>query len=377
MMTAFLASIKSELWRVSKSPWDILMTVFAPLLIIGLFGAIFWSGKPAHLPIGVIDDDQSPLSAAIIHHISQNHSLDPIRQPSLQSAKQATDRLDIGGFIYIPKGAQHRLTQGTDTGIYVAYNQSFYSTGNSIGTAAAASVRQASIHHLLHEQARTNLPYAHLRMPSVHLSVLFNPTMSYELFLEPFVIMASLHLLLCCLVAYSIGELIKDKKPTLATVLGGVAVYVLVIGLWTMLWAGFMGLRGWTVAGNAWALVAGGLLLYTAYGFLAASVVLLTKSATKSFGILAVYGGSSLSFAGISLPLNNASAFTQTWSALLPYTHFARLQTEQWVIGSPLWVSLPHLGVLLAFNGVFFGVLLFALRPKHPQSPTQHKQGMA
>lgn len=360
-----LASIKDELQRISHSPWDLLMVAVVPLCLLLLFGSIFLSGKPEHLDVGVVDEDKSQFSQTIIHHIAHNQSLAPIRQINTHTAHNAINDLSIGGFLYIPKGAETRLVNGDDTGMYIATNQSFYSTGNNVSGALNRSVQSAALAYLTHDHARNLLPNSDLRTPKVKLSILFNPNLSYELFLEPFVVIASLHLLLCCLVAFSLGALLhKTPTPSLSAIWASVLVYVLIICLWTWLWqAWLINVRGVGVVGSGLLLIVAQVLLYSAYALLAATVVLRTKSASKSFGILAVYGGSSLSFAGISLPLNNATAFTQVWSNLLPFTHFARLQTEQWLMGSPLAVSLPHLGILVLFN-VLFGTMAILLHKK-------------
>ena len=117
-------------------------------------------------------------------------------------------------------------------------------------------------------------------------------------------------------------------------------------------------IRGWFIAGSLWLILLAQILFYSAYAFISSAVVLATQDLTKSFGLLAVYGGSSLSFAGVTLPLNNAPLFTQFWSNIIPYTPYAKLQTEQWVIGSPLYLSLQPMFVLVIYV-VLYAVLAY------------------
>ena len=78
---------------------------------------------------------------------------------------------------------------------------------------------------------------------------------------------------------------------------------------------------------------------------------------------MAVYGGSSLSFAGVTLPVTeNASWFTKLWSNIIPYTHYARLQTQQWVIGSPVKTSVEPLFALVIFCVVSFIIAFILLK---------------
>ncbi len=105
------------------------------------------------------------------------------------------------------------------------------------------------------------------------------------------------------------------------------------------------------------------LLFYSAYALISSTIVLATNNLSKTFGLIAVYGGSSLSFAGVTLPLNNAPLFTKFWANIIPYTPYAKLQTEQWVIGSPISSSLLPLLILILYV-VFYAVTSVLLLKK-------------
>jgi ABC-2 type transport system permease protein len=60
--------------------------------------------------------------------------------------------------------------------------------------------------------------------------------------------------------------------------------------------------------------------------------------------------------------LNNAPAFTQFWSMIIPYTPYAKLQTEQWIIGSDLHVSMVPFAILLVFASLFFALSVRLLK---------------
>ena len=371
---AFCQAFGRELERLSKNRFDLMMVMAVPLMVIVLFGAMFIHGKAHHLPIAIIDEDDSTLSHLIHHRIAHNEAVHiALMSDNLKDAHHAINRLDVGGYIHIPKGAENRLVRGEDAHIHIAYNQSFFSIGSAVSSALSGSAK-GGIGDFIKEHHLTQLlPHLPTNTPHIKMSVLFNPNLSYELFLEPFLVPAVLHLLLCCLVAYAIGQEFSHQttKAWLGTspvgaLLGKLAVYALIISLWTWLWqAWLVGVRGWFVAGSLGVLVAGQMLFYVAYALFGAMVVLKTQNTNKSYGILAVYGGSSMSFAGVSLPLNNAPRFTQFWSEIIPFTPFARLQVEQWVIGSPFAISLPNLKSLAVFVLVFGAISVLLVRKIH------------
>jgi ABC-2 type transport system permease protein len=60
-----LSGLLRELNYLLKHKWDLCLVTLAPLFIIVLFSSMFAQGKPEHLPIAIIDQDQSELSQNI------------------------------------------------------------------------------------------------------------------------------------------------------------------------------------------------------------------------------------------------------------------------------------------------------------------------
>lgn len=352
-----------ELRYLLREKWDLCLVTLAPALVIILFSSMFAQGKPTHLPIAIIDQDRSALSRSIYQHVSLNHTL-KIETVSQQVAEveHLLNENKIWGYIHIPNGAEQRFVRAQDAEISIAFNQSYFSIGNTISSAMLVSTLQALAEFTEQYYLVNRLPYIQAPIPQIKISPLYNPQLNYELYLEPYVILAVLHLLLCCCVAFSVGQ--ELKRQTLTSWISNSSiwmalvsknlVYVAIFSLWTWAWMFWMiEIRGWFVAGSLGLILLAQLLLYSAYAFLSAAVVLATQDLSKSFGLIAVYGGSSLSFAGVTLPLNNAPLFTQFWANIIPFTPYAKLQTEQWMIGSPVQISLQAIWILLAYVVVY------------------------
>ena len=352
-----------ELRYLLREKWDLCLVTLAPALVIILFSSMFAQGKPTHLPIAIIDQDRSAFSQSIYRHVSLNHTL-KIETVSEQAAEveRLLNKNKIWGYIHIPNGAEQRFVRAQDAEISIAFNQSYFSIGNTISSAMLVSTLQALAEFTEQHYLVNRLPYIQAPIPQIKISPLYNPQLNYELYLEPYVILAVLHLLLCCCVAFSVGQ--ELKRQTLTSWISNSSiwmalvsknlVYVAIFSLWTWAWMFWMiEIRGWFVAGSLGLILSAQFLLYSAYAFLSSAVVLATKDLSKSFGIIAVYGGSSLSFAGVTLPLNNAPLFTQFWANIIPFTPYAKLQTEQWMIGSPVQISLQAIWILLAYVVVY------------------------
>ncbi|MFW1748130.1 ABC transporter permease [Acinetobacter guillouiae] len=360
------AGMLRELQYLLKHKWDLCLVTLAPLFVIILFSSMFYAGKAEHLPIAIIDQDQSELSRNIEKYLSHNHTLSIYTvSDNPNEVEHLLNQTKIWGYVHIPAGAEQRMVQAQDAQISIAFNQSYFSIGNGISSAMLLSTVEAIADFAKNSYFENKIPYAELSTANIKISPLFNPNLSYEFYLEPFMIPAILHLLLCCCVAFAVGQELKygtlnqwvQDKSILNALLAKNMVYVLIFCFWTWVWLFWLVvIRGWFIAGSLWMILLGQFLLYSAYALISSTVVLATKNLSKTFGFIAVYGGSSLSFAGVTLPLNNAPIFTKFWANIIPYTPYAKLQTEQWVVGSPSFISMIPLAILAAYCVFYFAL---------------------
>ncbi|MDI1221658.1 MULTISPECIES: ABC transporter permease [Acinetobacter] len=360
------AGMLRELQYLLKHKWDLCLVTLAPLFVIILFSSMFYAGKAEHLPIAIIDQDQSELSRNIEKYLSHNHTLSIYTvSDNPNEVEHLLNQTKIWGYVHIPAGAEQRMVQAQDAQISIAFNQSYFSIGNGISSAMLLSTVEAIADFAKNSYFENKIPYAELSTANIKISPLFNPNLSYEFYLEPFMIPAILHLLLCCCMAFAVGQELKygtlnqwvQDKSVLNALLAKNMVYVLIFCFWTWVWLFWLVvIRGWFIAGSLWMILLGQFLLYSAYALISSTVVLATKNLSKTFGFIAVYGGSSLSFAGVTLPLNNAPIFTKFWANIIPYTPYAKLQTEQWVVGSPSFISMVPLAILAAYCIFYFAL---------------------
>ena len=360
------AGMLRELQYLLKHKWDLCLVTLAPLFVIILFSSMFYAGKAEHLPIAIIDQDQSELSRNIEKYLSHNHTLSIYTvSDNPNEVEHLLNQTKIWGYVHIPAGAEQRMVQAQDAQISIAFNQSYFSIGNGSSSAMLLSTVEAIADFAKNSYFENKIPYAELSTANIKISPLFNPNLSYEFYLEPFMIPAILHLLLCCCVAFAVGQELKygtlnqwvQGKSVLSALLAKNMVYVLIFCFWTWAWLFWLVvIRGWFIAGSLWMILLGQFLLYSSYALISSTVVLATRNLSKTFGFIAVYGGSSLSFAGVTLPLNNAPIFTKFWANIIPYTPYAKLQTEQWVVGSPSFISMVPLAILAAYCIFYFAL---------------------
>jgi ABC-2 type transport system permease protein len=88
---AFFSLLRAELRLFLANRKAMVMSIVAPILIAAFFGSLFGGSgqsKPAAIPIGVVDLDQSPLSAAVVKALQADGSLKVSSLPEADAIAQ-------------------------------------------------------------------------------------------------------------------------------------------------------------------------------------------------------------------------------------------------------------------------------------------------
>jgi ABC-2 type transport system permease protein len=222
-------------------------------------------------------------------------------------------------------------------------------------------------------------------MEPVHTGAvpLFNVSLDYERFLAVQLFPALLHILAMTAGAWAVGTHLRDRTlvdwlgtaPTrldaVVAVTAKLAWPLVSLGLvGTLALLGITWARGWEPAGSvAWTVAA-------LWVFLTLSIVMgaLASAALRSLRMgLSATGfvtAPAFAFSGVGFPLLAMPEGARLWAKALPFTHFARVQTEQLLMGAPLRVSLATPLWMGIATALFFGALVWSLRSiaAQPQS---------
>lgn len=372
-MAALVRAWRREVAFLASSPWDLGVVVVGPLLLLVVMAWLFMAGSAQHLPVALVDADHSSLSRQLARNLSASSTVRLAAQPAdLTSAFAMARRGEVWAVVYVPKDAERRALLGTGATIIVYDNAAYYSLGALAARGVATAVGGLSAQMAPRLQRIHNLPQVRFSPPAVQSSVLFNPGLSYEWFLQALIQPGVLHLMMSCAIVVTVGREVRDgtfrqwitsPREIAPALLGKLAPYVLVFTAWNMAGTAWLcGFRGWGVQGSLPLLMAGQLLMYAAYATLAALVTALVKDIPTALSAAAVYGGPAITFSDATLPTLTAPLFTKVVSNLLPFTTYVRLQMEQMFMGSPATDSLRWLGVLSLFSLVLFPAACLALR---------------
>jgi ABC-2 type transport system permease protein len=358
----FRASAAREWAFLARSPWDMALLGWFPLL---LCGAIAWQlagGVARSLPVVLIDQDGSAIGRDIALRIEGAPGLALAAQaPDMAAAERLVRSRQALAAVLVPPGTARGALSG-QAPITLYFNASYPAAAATIQREMAAVIEASNARSAL-ERIAAIAPPGSVRPPPVRAiaAIAWNAPASQEQQLVSLLHPALLHLLFMLAIVSAFGRELRDGsiadwKPDLAALAGKAAPYLLVFMLWGMAALGWLaGVRGWAIAGSSLLLLAGYLALYLAYLGVALLLVGATRTMSQSLSITGLYAGASFAFAGAVFSLDQASGFARLWGNTLPFTHFGRLVALNWVADAPLAVAAAPLLPMLAV-GLLAGI---------------------
>lgn len=352
-----------------------MLTLF-PALAILIVAAMLIAGVPRALPVAVVDEDNGTLSRTIVRAVSASPAVAIAARPeSMVAAERLARAGQVWAILRIPRGVGNGLERARTPAIQIFYNASFLTIGGSAESGIRAAVDAVLAERGLDAARARGLPAIRIRPPVVQATVLFNPQASFEWYLQALIQPAVLHLLTGCIAVMAVGRELQGRSlarwraetggglPALA---GKLVPYVAAISIWGMVWMIWLvGIRGWTMNGSLLLTLAAQSLLFAGTSAISALLVIAARKPSFAFSATALYAGSALAYSGGTLPLNGGSAFARGWSEGLPFTHYLRLQMDQF-LGAPVFVALPQMAILSLYLLVPLGLCLFVLRRAEP-----------
>lgn len=363
-MSAALCDGWRREWRFLRhSFWDLSLVSWIPLLLLVLVSVQMAAGVMRDLPIVVVDRDGSGIARELVRRLDAAPGIAVIERPTdMKAAEHAVRSRRAYAAVLIDSATTRAILRGGTAPIIVFYNAS-YSTASGAALREISGVVDAYAADLAKTQSAAVLGPATVRAAPVKVrsTVLFNPEGSYELQLVMLVHPALLHLIFMVAITGALGRELRDgtiggwigglsrHDAALATC-GKLLPYLAIFMGWAVLTTGYLaGVRGWPVAGSVAMLLAGYAAMYLAYVGVTFLFLGLTLTMSTTMSLAGLYAGASFAFAGAIFPIESASGFARVWSAILPYSAFAKLLAEQWIMASDVRQSMLQIGIMLLF----------------------------
>lgn len=348
----------------SRSLYILVMLVF-PLLSILFFGSLFKDGLPTKMPIAIVDLDQTATSRKMARSIDVTPMSKVVE--FLQSETEAMSELRAGniyGFVVFPKNFEADILTSKQPIVGYYYHNAFLTAGGLIQSNLATVLRSLSggINIKKREAMGQSKDYISSQVQPIQRNThqLFNPTITYSVYLSTIVMPIMLQIFILLMTVYSIGIEIKEKTSREWLRLSNKSVVIALIGkllpytvsfFIVMMFQNFILYRvmqmpmhtnlGWLMLGSFMFVLA-----YQAVGILFIGVLPLMRHALN---LAAFFSILALSLTGFSFPTDSMPPVIQYWSNLLPARHYMHIFQSQILTGFELKYSLPSYLYLLIF----------------------------
>lgn len=200
-----------------KNPiYGFCMVVF-PLFVILFFTTLMSEGVPTDMPVGVVDADHTTTSRQLIRQLDAFQTSHVVgHYATVDEARQAIQTNNIYAFLYIPKGTEAGLMNGTRPRISFYYSNVTLVAGSmtfrdlkTISTLGSAHIGIQKLSNI----GKTNNEIRTFLQPIViDLHMIGNPWSNYNVYLTSFIVPGLLMLFVFLITPYSIGTELKFKR---------------------------------------------------------------------------------------------------------------------------------------------------------------------
>ncbi|MFJ1330192.1 ABC transporter permease [Capnocytophaga canimorsus] len=365
MKSNFLSVFKYELKGLLLSPKRLFYVLVFPLMLFGFLSALFHQGVPRDLPMALLDEDQSQLSAQLIRALDATPSMKmSVNVTDEHQAQKLIQQQKVYGFVRIPKEFQSKILQGKGQEVICYTNNQFILTAGLIQKdfqvvigmfSAGISVKQKTQKGVQMQKALSEA-----QPVRVDEHALFNPFSNNAFYLLTALFPMMLQMIVIMITMYVLGVDFKYNQGKRwlhraggnhkVALLGKVLPYTLV--LFFVAWCMNFLLFKWigtplqvsmlSVMIISFLLV----LVYQVIGFLLISFIPDFRGAlTIGSGFTAI----AFSFAAYTFPIEGLPTSMQLLADIFPFTHFTEYFVNRAVKGIPFIFTWKPLLVLTGY----------------------------
>lgn len=214
MLTKIYRIALREIGIMRRNPMYLCCMLVFPILVTLFFTTMMNEGQPQEMPVGVVDNDDTSTSRALVRKLDSFQSSHVVAHyPNINEARNAIQENKIYAFLYIPKGTTDAMLSARQPKISFYYSLASLTSGallyrdlKTVATLSSAAVGQAT----MRAKGFTDKQIATFLQPiSIDLHMIGNPWASYNLYLSTMLIPGILMLFMFLITTYSLGTELK------------------------------------------------------------------------------------------------------------------------------------------------------------------------
>lgn len=364
-MKSLFQVIIRELRRLAPDPLVWFCIVVAPLLTALFFTTFMWQGLPTNMPIGLVDEDNTPTTRQIARNLdAMQQTRITTNFADITEARRAMQRGEIYAFFYIPRGTTSLANQQKRPTISFYTNYSYLVAGSlsmrdmrmMSELASGAAARKVLYARGLTEQQAM----AFLQPIVIETHPIGNPTLNYNVYLSNMLIPGILGIFIFMMTVYSIGS--ETKRGTASEWLGQAhghihralvgkllpqTVLFLLVGALIVIW--LYGYMHFPCQCSPWTMMGVMSLYVLACQGMGVFMISMLPTLRLGLSFASLWGVVSFSICGMSYPTMAMDAPLQGAAMLFPLRHYFLLYVNCALDGYPLMNAGLNVLALLGF----------------------------
>ena len=359
----FATGLRREVERLDQRVLFRVVCFGLPLFCALFMATVFGDGEMNELPVGVVDHDFSATSRDIVRSIDSSPKL-AAKGHYTSYSEAATDlrRGKIYGFVIIPHNFEQDLLAERQPTIEGYYQYALMSAGAQVASTLDALLATLSVGPMV--QTATQLAISPQATEALLMPIeagsepLFNPTLSYSLYLSAPFFFVMFQIVVLLFTVYSIGSEIKfsTAKEWLTSAGGKIGTAVVsklaphtiiftamgILAQWILGWSG-----AFTTPNDWWATALYTLLLVVASQSLGLFIFSIYPAMGIVISVVSMIGSLGATLCGVTFPLGSMAPFIKKAALALPIRQFMLLlQGEPYLHTTPEWI---HIATLAGF----------------------------
>ena len=346
-------------------------TLVFPLLVVIFFTTLMNGGQPVEMPVGVVDQDNTHVSRAMIRKLDGFQTTQIVgHYANMNDAREAIQKNEIYAFLLIPKGTTDKLLDGDQPKISFYYSNVTLVAGSllyrdlktisSLGSAAVGSAKLSAL-------GKTSKEIRTFLQPiTIDLHQIGNPWSNYNVYLSTAMVPGVLMIFVFLLTPYSIGTELKFHRSKQWMKMADNNVHIAIAGkvlpqtvlftlvMWCFEFYIFYGLDFPHPGGVVPILLLGFLSVFACQCF-GIFIFGLMPSLRMSMSICSLWSVVSFSACGATFPVFAMDSMIQSMAQLFPLRHYYMIYQMCIFNGYPLsyaWFDFLFL-IIFAFLPMF------------------------
>ena len=354
-----------ELYIMWRNPIYGFCVLLFPIVVAIFFTTLMGEGEPVNMPVGVVDQDNTATSRAMIRRLDAFQTTHVVAHyPNMNEARNAIQRNEIYAFLLIPKGTTDGLLSSRQPKISFYYSSVTLVAGSllyrdlkTIASLGSANVGMAKLAALgkTEKEIRT-----FLQPINIDLHMVGNPWANYNIYLSTVMAPGVLMIFMFLLVPYSIGSELKFHRSRQWMNMAGNNIHIAIAGkilpqsvificvLLCYEFYIFYGL-GFPHPGGIIPIVLVGILTVLACQCFGIFVFGLMPSLRMSMSICSLWSVISFSACGATYPLFAMDSMIQSMAQLFPLRHYYMIYQMCIFNGYPLFYAWFNVLALVIF----------------------------